>query len=74
MINYQAFIEIDSNIRFGKPVIIGTRITVYDVLKMFASGMKEEEIIDDFPQLSKEHLRACLLFASDKERHLAIAL
>jgi uncharacterized protein (DUF433 family) len=53
----------------GKPCIRGLRITVYDVLDL-ASGMTETEILNDFPDLTTEDLRACLAFAADRERRL----
>ena len=46
------YISIDPEIRFGKPCIKGTRIAVFDILSWLASGMSEDEIIDDFPQLT----------------------
>jgi uncharacterized protein (DUF433 family) len=49
------------------------RITVYDVLEYLASGMSEQEIIDDFPDLTQEDIRACLAFAADRERKLIAA-
>ena len=55
----------------GKPCIRGLRITVYDVLDYLASGMTEDEILHDFPDLTREDLRACLAFAADRERKLA---
>ena len=60
-INYRDYIEVDPEIRFGKPVIKGTRITVYDVLQWLASGMSHQEIISDFPQLDELKISACLL-------------
>lgn len=72
--DYTAYISIDPNIRFGKPCITGTRISVYDVLSWLASGMSFEEIIDNFPHLNKEQILACLSLAADKERKLKIAL
>ena len=72
--NYADYISVNPNIRFGKPCINGTRISVYDVLSWLASGMSFEEIINDFPQLSKEQILACLSFAADKERKLKIAV
>ncbi|WP_290648723.1 DUF433 domain-containing protein [Aquisalimonas sp.] len=56
--------------RGGKPCIRGMRITVYDVLEFLASGMSEEEILSDFPDLTTEDIRACLAFAADRERRL----
>ena len=61
------YIAIDSDIRFGKPHIIGTRITVGDILQCLASGMSNKDILDDFPLLKEEHIRAALLFAAQRE-------
>lgn len=72
--NYSELISIDSNIRFGKPCITGTRISVYDILSWFASGMNTEEILSDFPQLSKEQILACLAYSADKERKIKVAI
>ena len=41
------------------------RITVYDVLEYLASGMTQEEILEDFPYLTKEDILACLSYAAD---------
>ena len=68
MCNYQEYISLDPNIRFGKPCIVGTRIAVQDILGWLASGMTNEEIVDDFPELVVEHIRAALAFAADSER------
>ncbi|WP_375559756.1 DUF433 domain-containing protein [Bernardetia sp. OM2101] len=73
MIDYKKYITINPNQRFGKPCIIGTRISVYDVLNWFANGMSEEEIIEDFPELSTAQIRACLAFAADKNHKIRIA-
>ena len=54
------YITLDKNIRFGKPVIAGTRIAVEDVLGWFAAGMTVDEIMYDFPELNKEQINACL--------------
>ncbi|MFP4487239.1 MAG: DUF433 domain-containing protein [Campylobacterales bacterium] len=67
------YISYDPKIRSGKPCIKGTRITVYDVLDYLSSGMSEEEIVDDFPSLKKEHIRAALAFASLKERRFLLS-
>jgi len=64
-------IAVDPEVRFGKPTIRGTRITVGDVLSYLASGMTEDEILADFPQLSRESIRACLAFAAERERSVA---
>jgi uncharacterized protein (DUF433 family) len=71
--NYQDYIEIRSDKRFGKPCIKGTRISVYDVLNWLANGMSKEEIRSDFNELSDEMINACLAFAADKEHKLRFA-
>jgi uncharacterized protein (DUF433 family) len=63
-------ITINSGRRSGKPCIRDTRITVTDVLEYLASGMTEEAILKDFPQLEKEDIKACLQFAAERERRL----
>jgi len=72
MIDYKQFIEITAGKRSGQPCIRGSRMTVYDVLNMLAEGMNIEEILDDFPQLTKQDILACLAYAADKERKWAI--
>lgn len=68
--SYQDRITTEPGKRGGKPIIRGLRITVYDVLDYLASGMSEEEILRDFPELEQEDIRACLAFAADRERKL----
>ncbi|MCB9783264.1 MAG: DUF433 domain-containing protein [Candidatus Omnitrophica bacterium] len=68
--DYRERITIEPAKRGGKPCIRGLRITVYDILEYLASGMNEEEIISDFPDLAKEDIRACLAFAADRERKM----
>lgn len=72
-IDYKLYIEVNPEVRFGKPVIKGTRITVYDVLQWLASGMSREEILSDFPQLTQDQLLACLAYAANKERIVKVA-
>ena len=67
---YQDRITIDPGKRGGKPCIRGLRITVYDVLEYLASGMSEADILQDFPDLTRDDIRACLEFAADRERKL----
>jgi uncharacterized protein (DUF433 family) len=72
-IDYKQYIEVDPSVRFGKPVIKGTRITVYDVLQWLASGMTHAEILADFPQLNENNILACLAYAANKERIIKVA-
>lgn len=66
--NYKDIITIEAGKRGGKPCIRGMRMTVYDVLSYLASGMTEQEILDDFPYLTKDDLLACLAYAADREQ------
>lgn len=73
IMEYQKYIEIRADKRFGKPCIKGTRISVYDVLNWLSNGMTKEEVIADFDELNEEMINACLAFAADKEHKLRIA-
>ena len=64
-------IATDPAIRFGKPCVRGTRISVGDVLGYLAGGMSEAQIVADFPQLTSDDLRACLAYAAERERRTA---
>ena len=68
--NYQDYITIDPNKRGGKPCVRGLRITVYEVLEYLASDMTEAQILEDFPDLTRDDLKACIAFAADRERKL----
>ena len=63
-------ISLDPAIRFGKPCVRGTRITVGDVLGYLASGMTEAQVLADFPDLTHEDILACLAFAAERERRI----
>lgn len=65
-------ISVDPAIRFGKPCVRGTRITVGEVLGFLAGGSSEAELIADFPQLTHEDILACLGFAAERERRLLV--
>jgi uncharacterized protein (DUF433 family) len=64
-------ISIDPAIRSGKPCIRGTRIAVYDILEYLAGGMSDDQVLRDFPALTREDVRAALEFAANRERKLA---
>jgi uncharacterized protein (DUF433 family) len=68
--NYRDYITMDPNKRGGKPCVRGLRITVYEVLEYLASDMTEAQILEDFPDLTREDLKACIAFAADRERRL----
>jgi uncharacterized protein (DUF433 family) len=69
---FQGLITIEPGKRGGKPCIRGLRITVYDVLEYLASGMSLEEILEDFPDLSRQDILACLGFAAQRERVMQV--
>ena len=69
----QERITIDPSVRFGKPCVRGTRLTVGDVPGTLASGCSEAELLGDFPQLTNEDVLACLAFTAERERRLMVA-
>jgi uncharacterized protein (DUF433 family) len=71
--NYNDYITIEPNKRGGKPCVRGLRITVYEVLEYLASDMTQAEILEDFPDLTADDLKACIAYAADRERRLMIA-
>ncbi len=71
--NYKDIITIKPGTRGGQPTIRGMRITVYDILKMLASGMSEKKILGDFPELTRKDIKAVLSYASDREHSLMTA-
>ena len=71
--NYEDIITIEPGKRGGHPCIRGIRITVYDVLSYLASGMTEEEILSDFPDLTHEDIVASLSYAADRERKTRVS-
>ena len=69
MTDFSKIITIDPEKRGGKPCIRGMRITVYDVLSYLASGMTMEDVLDDFPELTKEDILACFAYAANAENN-----
>lgn len=74
MQNWKERITINPEIRFGKPCIKGTRIAVWDILGWLASDMPFEEILEDFPHLTREDLLAALAFAANREENTKILI
>jgi uncharacterized protein (DUF433 family) len=72
MMDYKDIITLEPDKRSGKPCIRGLRITVYDVLSYLAAGMTIDEIINDFPSLTRSDILACLSYAADREHHTVI--
>lgn len=73
MTDYRNYITIDPGKRGGKPCVRGLRITVFDVLGYLASGMTTEEILEDFPDLTRADILACLAYAADASRKVVFA-
>ena len=68
--DYRQIITIEAGKRGGRPCIRGMRISVYDILGWLAAGMTNEQIIDEFPELTLEDIRAALAYAADRDHHL----
>jgi uncharacterized protein (DUF433 family) len=73
VIDYRDHITIEPGKRSGKACIRGLRITVYDVLSYLAGGMSVDEVLGDFPSLTRDDVLACLAYAADRERQTRIA-
>ncbi|MEL6776056.1 MAG: DUF433 domain-containing protein [Cyanobacteria bacterium J06597_16] len=71
--NYRDIITVEPDKRGGKPCVRGLRITVYEVLEYLASEMTEAEILEDFPDLTRADLKACIAYAADRERRFTTA-
>ncbi len=71
MMDYRSIITLEPGKRGGKPCIRGLRIAVQDVLGWLASGMTAEDIVADYPELTKNDVMACLAYAADREKHAA---
>ncbi|OIN91332.1 MAG: hypothetical protein AUJ21_07680 [Anaerolineae bacterium CG1_02_58_13] len=67
---YKDIVTIEPGKRGGKPCIRGLRITVYDILEYLASGMSQQEILGDFPYLTKEDILASLSYAAEREHSM----
>lgn len=72
MKEFASYISINPEIRFGKPCIKGTRITIADILQWLASGMMHAQILEDYPLLKEEHILAALAFAANRESIIKI--
>ena len=72
MKEYAQYISINSDISFGKPCITGTRISIGDILSWLASYMSHQAILEDYPSLKEEHIKAALLFAANREAMVKI--
>ena len=70
---FRDVIAIEPGKRGGRPIVRGTRIAVADVLGWLAAGMTHEQIVSDYPELTEDHIRACLAYAAERERRLVTA-
>ncbi|HEX9458121.1 MAG TPA: DUF433 domain-containing protein [Thermoanaerobaculia bacterium] len=71
--SHEGLITIEPGKRGGQPCIRGMRMTVYDVLSYLAAGMTEEELLNDFPYLTREDILACLSYAAEREHRMLVA-
>lgn len=71
--NLKEYITIDPTKRFGRPVLIGTRISVSDILNRLGNGMTKESILNDFPELTEPMINAALFYAATRQDHLGFA-
>ena len=69
-ITYQGIITVDPGKKGGKACIRGLRITVYDVLSWLAEGITQQEILEDYPELTTTDIQACFAYAADREKYL----
>jgi uncharacterized protein (DUF433 family) len=67
---YEGIITLEPGKRGGQPCIRGMRMTVYDVLSYLAAGMTEEDLLKDFPYLTREDILACLSYAAEREHQM----
>jgi uncharacterized protein (DUF433 family) len=67
----EGLITIEPGKRGGQPCIRGMRMTVYDVLSYLAAGMTEEELLKDFPYLTRDDILACLSYAAEREHRMS---
>jgi uncharacterized protein (DUF433 family) len=65
VVDWSAYISIDPNVAFGKPVVTGTRLAVEFILDLFAGGRTEAMVLERYPHLSREALRAVFAYAAD---------
>jgi uncharacterized protein (DUF433 family) len=62
-------IEIDPNVMVGKPVILGTRVTVELILRKLGEGASETDLLDAYPRLTREDIQAAMRYAADSLAH-----
>ena len=67
MVQFPAFVEARTDVMMGKPCLKGTRIPVYLILEKLAAGETNDDVLAAYPQLTPEHIKACLEYAA----HLA---
>lgn len=65
-------ITVDPEIVHGRPAVRGTRMRVSDVLSLLAAGADETEILEDYPYLTAEDIRACLAYAAAQADHAVV--
>jgi uncharacterized protein (DUF433 family) len=69
MTDFRSIITLEPGKRGGKPTVRGLRITVQDVLEWLAAGMSAEEIVSDYPELTRDDIKACFAYAAECGKH-----
>ena len=70
--DWRQYIHSDPEILLGKPVVKGTRLSVEFILGLFASGWTEQQVLENYPTLTQEALRAVFAFAAECMREEAL--
>ncbi len=63
--NWKDYIVADQGVLVGKPVVKGTRLSVEHIINLLASGWSEQQILDNYPRMTKESLQAVFLYIQD---------
>ena len=67
-------IEINPKVMMGKPVVRGTRITVESILRKISEGMSEQELLDAYPRLTTNDIKAAIRYAADTLAHEEVVI
>ena len=63
--NWRMYIETNEDVLLGKPVVKGTRLSIEHIINLFASGWTEDQILENYPRLTKESLQAVFVYIQE---------
>lgn len=63
--NWREYISTDKEVLAGKPAVTGTRLSVDHIVGLFAQGWTEQQVLENYPRLTKEHLKAVFAYVYD---------